>query len=1112
MMAFLPSDHAERVKAITERERNVIVDAGAGTGKTTLLVERILHLLAPADDGPCFPLERLAAITFTRRAAGELKLRLRQALFATRGRTDLSELRASRLHEAVENLDTATIGTVHSFADRLLRMRPADARVSPRYEIAEDTDELVWETFHWLVDCIEHGTLRPEVTGTPFEELAMEAEQTVHAYQSAGFLMQSKDMETYTQVGLDWLVRDFISSRDRDLTVGADGSPDFARLRRIADELHRHVSDLKEHNTGNRVLRKLRDMAIVLGKTGQPGEALRLAASWSEEYRRAAEHLTQRDDFAGDPTGWDVWKWIHKGERGKGKSKEVRANGSLARELTEPLFGWLATRLVRLRPLVLWRYAELKRARQVVDQVDLLLELRNLVRSNLEARAFFQKRFDHIFVDEFQDTDPLQAEIILFLCEQGSNSPNLDQLKLANGKLTIVGDPKQSIYRFRRADITMYAEVCDRVRTGPVTESKLSVNFRSTPHLIEWTNQAFDDVLGSGDSGPLYDKQTGAVRNARLSPGRSPHEPSSVQVLSFGDDTLNAHESRDLEGEALARYLRWLVKESGHLINDPDTKKMRHVRYGDIAVLMVATHTVHNLLDELDILRVPHVVRGGTLFMQDPLHQQFVLGLRALSDREDGVAKAALMRPPFFAVDLGDLVRARVAGPDDPKPTSVLETEAIIRELRFTRHTVQPGEMARMVLEQTGFGRFVATMENGAQRLSRLYELCLEFGERARFLGLDFDGMTAHARGWIDSPVRMEAPLPVDADAVQVITVHQAKGLEWPVVALWDGRATWTATQYEPALTIDPMSGDWALALHTLRHDPTGRGMRTRELELLRNERKRVLYVAATRARDLLIVPSAGEPNSKYMTGKLLLSTANLSKTVVPAYQGGADSWARAKEIDLPIAPEPIPSEIEERWQQAAQNACEPYLAPSGVSAATHILQHRDDEAEVDPIGRKQRSGRYGPQFGSTVHRALELILAEHADEATALEWAVRETGLSKNIDAARADVQRTLRALSEHNLRAGLLKVEYPIAGSLSPDSLLAGYIDLLIVTPEWLTVIDFKTDPAPFGTSTSAYPGYAKQVKAYAELLARSGIANGRQTRSALLFTESGELQWIR
>ncbi|HTU63715.1 MAG TPA: 3'-5' exonuclease, partial [Polyangiales bacterium] len=533
-------------------------------------------------------------------------------------------------------------------------------------------------------------------------------------------------------------------------------------------------------------------------------------------------------------------------------------------------------------------------------------------------------------------------------------------------------------------------------------------------------------------------KELGTVRNVRLEPASKPHGDGGVHILPFGDPKQSAEESRDLEGEALAHYLRYLVEESDLRVLDPRSHELRRPSYGDIAIMMVATQTVHHLTSELDRIAVPHVVRGGALFMQDPLHQQFVLGLRALSDPRDGVAKAALMRPPFFAVSLEDLVRGLEP---ESKSEALQAAEALVTELRRDRHRGAPGEVARQVLERTGFGRYVAAGVNGEQRLARLYELCLALDEVGRSARVDFDGVTSIARSWIDAPPRIEAPLPVDAAAVQVITAHQAKGLEWPIVALWDGRAGWRAFLQQLAFTVDAANGEWALKLDGLPYDPTDKSLSKRETDLRAAERKRVAYVAATRARDLLIIPEAGEAAIKYMAGTLIVAGAKQPHQRIAAYNSDdGDWWKRG----APVSVQPMAAtqpDLATAWQASAKQALTRRLCPVGITTVAHL--ERIDVSEpiaLEPAPRQRVSSRHGPVFGSTVHRALALLLERGMTPEAATRQAAQENGLIERMDLALADVLRGHSALRAAGLLEHALHAEYPLAGSLGAESLMAG------------------------------------------------------------------------
>src|SRR5690348_2558508 len=198
-----PPDQDQRDAAIAERYRNVLVDAGAGTGKTTILVNRLVELVAPSRDGRAIPISRIAAITFTRKAAGELRLRIRERLLAELSGAKPGTAREAQLREAIADLDTAYVGTIHSFADRLLRLRPVEAKLSPSYEISEDDEELVHEAFSILLHAVQNGTLAAELEYTGAVERGDEATQTVLDALDAGLRADSLELEWMVRYGLD---------------------------------------------------------------------------------------------------------------------------------------------------------------------------------------------------------------------------------------------------------------------------------------------------------------------------------------------------------------------------------------------------------------------------------------------------------------------------------------------------------------------------------------------------------------------------------------------------------------------------------------------------------------------------------------------------------------------------------------------------------------------------------------------------------------------------------------------------------------------------------------------------------------------------------------------
>jgi len=1109
-------DEAEREAAVHARGVNVVVEAGAGTGKTTILVHRLVELVAPSDDGPALPLSRVAAITFTRKAAGELKLRIREALLEALACADLTEVRRGRLRTALAALDRAYLGTVHAFADRLLRLRPVEARLSPAYQIVDDADELLSETFAVFLQAVERGTL-----GTELESIAPAVADTAQATVTdalrVGLRAESRQHDFGESPGLDRLFERFVTNRDVPLIFPPPQPPDLGRFRDLVGEFGGFATPSRGNAPGSRFVR---ETAMKLDLLRGEDDSVRILRELLRLPRSRPSRMRKSVEFEGDELGWLAWKAL------AGDGRRTTAQGPSYQDLLRPFACWMARRLVAAAPAVVAMYGKVKARHQVVDQVDLLLQLRDLLRDRLDVRADYQGLFDHILVDEFQDTDPLQAEVILYLGERGAKARHWRDVVVAPGKLTLVGDPKQSIYRFRRADISVYAEVRTLVERGPSQISKLTTNFRSHPSLLEWINHRFDEVLGTREGKALaFDPVAGTVLNERLLPGRRDAPSACVELLSLQAKERKKPLFRAAEARALALWIRRLVEVDRRSVVDPASELRRPVGYGDVAVLAASTPNLPLLFGQLDRLGVPYSARGGRLFLSDAFHRQFLLGLRAIADRDDGVAQAALLRPPFFALDLDDIARER-AGEEDSKHPGVLRARAalaLVNELRRRRFERPPGATARDLLERSAFARAAALGPNGAQRLDSLRELCFALEALAAREGLGYDEATAFLRSWALDPVELDPPRPVAAEAVQILSIHQAKGLEFPVVALWDACADLAARDVTSTFFAERDGTAWALSLGGITWaEPENASIAEREKRFLDAERLRLIYVAATRARELLLLPVAGEPDARWITGRLVAGApANMVKTLEPYAVGNEPGWAKEVAAPAPRSRKDgteLAAAVGAAWHAASRAAAQPRFVPAAVSSEARMAVQAfangaGDEEEVGSPA-KRREGRFGRRFGETVHLAIGLALSPGAPDLwAAVEQASRVFGLSHHVEVAAEDVVRALAALEGAGLRRAPgpdLRLEYPVA--LSRDGkMFVGYVDLVGVTGDRLAIVDFKTDPPPRGDVADTYPEYVEQVRSYAAILEALGVSDKGSTRVGLLFTAERAIRWV-
>jgi len=489
------------------------------------------------------------------------------------------------------------------------------------------------------------------------------------------------------------------------------------------------------------------------------------------------------------------------------------------------------------------------------------------------------------------------------------------------------------------------------------------------------------------------------------------------------------------------------------------------------------------------------------------------------------VAQAALLQPPFFALDRADLVAGKAAMKEEEVGEARAryeEAEAFIRDLRRQRHQRSPGATARDLIERTALGRAMVTGSNGRQTLAALYEIAWELDRRAAVDRLDYDQATELVRSWAEAPVFLDAPEPLGDGAVRVLSIHQAKGLEFPVVILWDGFQT-LSDRGSGLWHVERDGSVWALSLGSISvEQPSGNGLIEREKMFGDSERRRLYYVAATRARDLLVLPLPRTKSDRlpYATkalaegadAKQLKRFETFTPDSIPKWAHGADG-ARPREIRADAG---LEADLNARAAESAKRlavASEPIAVPLAVTAAAKGGEGDEATSEAERF-HKAEGARHGAEFGSLVHRALELVLSgAQSSGQGAVEIAAAEAGVREHIGEAIADVERALTTLgdagitAEHNWQ---LCCEYPIY-DVEPGKLLAGFIDLLAVSDDAVAVIDFKSDQPREGDVASAYPSYAEQLRLYGAALTHSGRTDRRALRLGLLLTATGELRWL-
>jgi len=532
-------DAEARCRILNDFGTTLFVEAAAGTGKTTALVGRIVALICKG----MTTLDRIVAVTFTEKAAGEMKLRLRTEIERARTVEDAPAEERTRLEKALLELELARIGTIHAFCGDLLRERPVEAGIDLLFEVAaeDEAQEFMDRAFDsWFQAALADP---PEGVRRMLRRRSRGQRPREALRGALSNLIEHRDFPT------PWRRDPF----DRTGTIDA-------------------------------LMEKLAALGELAAKSSWPDDYL---ARNFAVIKRFIDESTQLETVRGrDYDGLEAalrdlvreWSWRWKGAK-RTHFGELSREEALARRdsVKAELDSFLTASNADLAPLLqeelqsaIATYEKLKGFAGRLDFIDLLLKARDLIRNNTSVRSDLQARFTHFFVDEFQDTDPLQAEILLLLAADNPDETSYLNLTPVSGKLFLVGDPKQSIYRFRRADIAVYQDVKHRLLSRGAQLLYLSTSFRSPPSLQSFVNAAFAPVMGGNATEAEY---------VPLETWRSEVRRPTIVALPvprpYGDwgKIVNFRIEESLP-DAVGALIEWLVSTSGWTVEeDGDTSR-----------------------------------------------------------------------------------------------------------------------------------------------------------------------------------------------------------------------------------------------------------------------------------------------------------------------------------------------------------------------------------------------------------------------------------------------------------------------------------------------------------------------------------------------------------
>lgn len=1054
-MIALPSDHAARERIRTSHLETLFVEAGAGTGKTTTLVARVVQLIAT---GHLDAIGKLAAITFTENAAAELRSRIRAGLATAAAAEGRDEIERMRCRVAAEQLDDAVITTLHGFAARILTEVPLEAGLPPGFTVedarGDDAGEQSWPDF--LDDLLDDREVRPHLL--------------------AGLTLNLR-LDTVREVALTFS-NSWDRLRERPLRSRPLPSIDAGAL--LAD-LRKALRDEGRWPTGDKLTAHLR------------GTIRALVA----ELESTTDPLDLLDLLAGSKLTCSLGRspdWMAAGLDKRVVVAALQAAEDTRAELMQDV-GAAVTETIGAR-VQDWILAEADRRRSegALNFHDLLVLARDVLRGDGEVRARLHERWSVLLIDEFQDTDPLQVDIAYLLAADTNPADPQDtvdnsslelrpELEVEAGRLFFVGDAKQSIYRFRRADVSIFNRVG---ALAHVNRTQLSVNFRSVPGVINTVNHTFGELIG-GD--PEAGNNYADLVAARDGEGGTNTSGDTVLLLGGPHTDGDAATLRHAEAAHLAdvvvraRAQRWPVHRNG---------ATRTVTYQDMAILLPTRTPLPALERALQERSVPYRVESRSLVWATDAVRDLITLLQAIADPADEVALLAALRHPGLACSDVDLLTWRAAGGrwalsapvpgdlDDRHPVALALTR--LRGWHDRRWWTPVNQLVELIVRELRLVELTV-----AQRRPR------DHWRRLRFV-------TDQARAWCDaggSGLRrfvawaaaqiekeadvLETVVPEsDDDAVRILTVHGSKGLEFPVTmvaglaapAAQPPTVQWTSDGPQIRLRADVLEmRGWATAAD---EDKVAQ----------RQEATRLLYVALTRAMDHLVLgcyhkvakSGSAKPSAAQQLWNLLAGTGlvRCEETRPEAGETQAEVAEPAR-IDLP--------EIDEFTQARAE-----LLDRVGARVAASATS-LTDAAEAEPAeAPRLRGSSRGAAIGTAVHRVLELVdLANPGPEEVRklTDLACFEAHIPHLADDVAA---RVWSALGENTVRAAGENRSWREVYLVVKDGerYVEGYIDLLTEGPDGLIVIDYKTDKADTPEARAGkHARYAPQLAAYAQAL---------------------------
>ncbi len=1035
-------DQQARDKIANALDRNMMVLAGAGAGKTYALVQR----MANAVQTGVVTVDQLSAITFTRKAAGEMRGRFFSELKSRAKKADGDDL--NRIQNALEKVDQCFIGTIHSFCGQLLRERPVEAGLPPDFSEVEEREEAVMRREAWD-QFVQKSFLSEDPQLAQFEELGLRPEDLYGFFQRR---YQFSDVplirERVPKPDLSTAVSQleaFLQHTEAFIPDPLPGRRDA--LQTALTRARSFLSNRGIHSDADRI-------ALLQILTGNLGVTLK---SWTPN-QDFAKHLRDSlfPEFQTETLNPTLTRW---------RQYIYQFAAPYVDDAVE-------------------EYARTRRETGRLTFQDLLELAVRLLRNHPEVRRHFQDRYRCLFVDEFQDTDPIQAEILLYLTGENLEETDWRKLTPRPGSLFLVGDSKQSIYRFRRADVETFDLVRNRIADTNGDIVNLNTNFRSLGPLCDWINAAFEPLFAAHEKpyqaefAPLFkyrpDDETDAVRRISIDKvyrnSRSQiAEQDAEQIANFIATTINGEDTSVSPGDFLI-----LTRTSGYLSHYAQALEKCGIpfeitggdRLGEADVL-------HTLADFLETVYMPDnplpllaYLRGDLVGLGDDILYEF--------KKTGGVFNWTRDLPKRMDPELH---------------RTFAQAYEHLKNASEWLQSLSPDTAIARCVEKLGLLPFVHTQPMGATHAGNLIRI-LSLVREWTAQGLHWGQVVTELRALIDDRdykiEQMTLPS-AQEDVVRLMNLHQAKGLQGKIVFLADPYDT-SYTRYGPEFHVSRTSDEPFLALPITK--PRGPYQRevvaepvdwedaeTEETRFLQGEELRLLYVAATRAENLLVVSTYEEKPDHGPWSPLYPHLKN-----VPELAHGNHSPHPIPETPSTKTPS-VELEREQRdqfWQTVKKESFK-------------VAQVTDDRADITYSDEGRSATGRGAAYGTVIHHIFDDAINRRLpdDPTPYVIHLLQEAGADAGfLPQALNALQHFRNSEIWTEIQASeTVYTEVPFAisqaeNNVSPDKIIRGVIDLAYRLPKGWKIVDYKTNAVKTDEDVQVLcEQTADQVNTYAE-----------------------------